>query len=47
MLFWLRFIVKEWTITKFAEGKKSNLSSNFFNSSLFKLTVAIKIGSTP
>ena len=46
-VYWHWFVVEECTIKNFAEGKKFNSFSNFFNSSLFKLIVIVKIISPP
>ena len=39
------FIVQEFIIANFIKWKKSDLFANFFNSSLFLLTIWVKIGS--
>ena len=41
------FIVEKIIIRNFVKGKKSDLFANFFNSSLFMLTIGVEIGSIP
>ena len=42
-LYWHEFTVEEWTITNFIEVEISYSFSNFFDTSLFKLTVWVKL----